>query len=145
MLKPFNPFGTEMIRYEFVKNLPTEEVVELYKSGGWWEEIPHSREIIPLMISGSFCFLAVFHEKKLVGMGRAISDGVSDAYLQDIVVRKEYRGLYIGKEIVTRLVNFCVERKLEWIGLIAEAGLENYYKTLGFEKLIGSTAMVLKK
>ena len=70
-------------------------------------------------------------------MGRAISDGASDAYIQDVVVLPEFRGNGIGRELVVRLVAHGRERCLEWIGLLAEPGTSRFYVRMGFEPLEG--------
>ena len=132
------------IKFEFVHDLPSEVVVELYKEAHWWKETAHAREIIPKMIAGSFCFLVAYHNAQVIGMGRAISDGVSDAYIQDIVVKKDFRGNSIGKEIIHRLVHFCQSHGLLWIGLIAEPDTESFYENLGFQKMEKSTPMLFK-
>ncbi len=131
-----------VIRYEVVSSCPVEAVVALYQSGGWWREDPYAREIIPRMVRGSFCFLtAVDAGGRIVGMGRAVSDGASDAYIQDVVVLTEYRRRGIGQELIRRLVAHCRERGLEWIGLVAEPGTTPFYEKLGFEVLPGHVAL----
>jgi len=44
------------------------------------------------------------HGSRIIGMGRAISDRVSDAYIQDVTVHSDYRGRGIGKAIVRKLL-----------------------------------------
>jgi aralkylamine N-acetyltransferase len=137
------------INYEIVANatsIPTEAVVELYRAGGWWEESPAARAIVPQMIRGSFCFLVAREpDGRIVGMGRAISDGVSDAYIQDVVVRRELRGRGIGAEIVRRLTARCQEAGLAWIGLIAEPETQEFYRPLGFAPMVGYQPMLHRK
>jgi len=64
--------------------------VDLYRAGGWWQEEPAWRAAIPQMIRGSLCFLLAREPGgRVVGMGRVISDGASDGYIQDVVVLPE--------------------------------------------------------
>ena len=84
--------------------------------------------------SGSFAVAALFtSENKVAGVGRAISDGVSDAYIQDIMVKKEFRGKGLGKMIVRALVDELKERRIEWIGLVGVPGTERFYKECGLQ------------
>jgi spermidine synthase len=109
------------IAYEVVSSAPTDAVVGLYQAGGWWHEDPVNRTIIPQMIRGSFCFLVAREpDGRVVGMGRVISDGVSDAYIQDVVVLDACRGRGIGREIVRR----------------------GFYEPLGFHALAGYELMI---
>jgi ribosomal protein S18 acetylase RimI-like enzyme len=131
------------IHYEFVDSAPTEAIVALYRAGGWWRELPAWRAAIPAMIRGSFCFLVAREaEGGIVGMGRAISDGVSDAYIQDVVVLEALRGSGIGREIVRRVTERCVQSGISWIGLIAEPGTQAFYEPLGFRTLAGHVPML---
>lgn len=134
------------IEYEAVKAAPVEEIVALYKSAGWWQENPESRDVIPAMIRGSFCFMVARSlEGKIVGMARVLSDGHSDAYIQDVVVLNSFRGRGIGRELVRRLTNFCVDRKIGWIGLVAEPGTHGIYEALGYRPLAGYQPMLYGK
>ena len=118
--------GSEM-KYRF-RNLVTNK----------WQNLNELMEFDRRHDIPSTFFVAVDNKtSRAVGMGRAISDGISDAYIQDVVVLKEYRGMGIGKEIVQNLLNYCLEKNLVWIGLVAEPGTRAFYSPLGFQKLPG--------
>jgi len=136
----------EIVDYETVTSAPVEQIVELYQSAGWWQESPEARAVIPAMIRGSLCFMVARSiEGRIVGMARVISDGYSDAYIQDVVVLQEYRSRGIGRELVRRLTQFCVSRKIAWIGLVAEPGTQGLYEELGFGPLIDYQPMLYGK
>lgn len=128
--------------FEIVTKASAEAIIQLYKEAGWWKENTHSRAIIPEMIQGSFCFIIAKWQDEIIGMGRIISDGVSDAYIQDVVVQKKYRNLGLGKDIVNRLVTVCLSKKLESIFLVAEPSTSPFYKSLGFTELKNFQPMV---
>ena len=132
--------------FEAITSAPIEEIVELYKAAGWWQESAEAREIIPGMIQGSFCFMVARSlDGKIIGMARVISDGHSDAYIQDVVVLDSYRGQGIGRELVRRLTQFCVEQRIPWIGLVAEPGTQGLYEELGYGPLVGYQPMLYGK
>ncbi|WP_067051652.1 GNAT family N-acetyltransferase [Methanofollis ethanolicus] len=118
------------------------EIVDLYRAGRWWQEEWSLDGIAPL-IAGSFCFVVATDGDRTVGMGRAISDGCSDAYLQDIVVLPAYRRRGIGDAIVERLVSFCREKGISWIGLVAQPGTIPFYERHGFAPMKGHVPMLL--
>jgi ribosomal protein S18 acetylase RimI-like enzyme len=89
--------------------------------------------------------LARGDEGRIVGMARVISDGVSDAYIQDVVVLKEYRRLGIGRELIRRLTEFCLMHQIEWIGLVSEPGTRKFYEDLGFRELEGYRPMLFNQ
>jgi ribosomal protein S18 acetylase RimI-like enzyme len=134
------------VEYEAVSLAPVEEIVALYKSAGWWQESPEARSIIPAMIRGSFCFMVARSlDGHIIGMARVISDGCSDAYIQDVTVLDAYRGQGIGSELVRRLTKFCLSRKIGWIGLVSEPGTQSLYEELGYGPLVGYQPMLYGK
>jgi ribosomal protein S18 acetylase RimI-like enzyme len=120
-----------------------EEIADLYRAGGWWKETYEAAGLLQLM-QGSFAFAVAIDHKtsQLAGMGRVISDGVSDGYLQDLVVLPGYRKAGIGTQIVRMLIEACKARGVLWIGLIAEPGSEQFYRSLGFEVMPGHVPML---
>ncbi len=126
-----------------VKNWDTEEIRSLYREAGWWKEEWDPAHLC-LLISGSLAFaVAVDRESgRAVAMGRAISDGSSDAYIQDMVVKTEYRESGIGRKILTTLISYCQDRGITWIALIAEPGTEQFYMPSGFERMEGYVPMI---
>jgi GNAT superfamily N-acetyltransferase len=136
------PDGFDII---LVKSWPNDQIVELYKAGNWWLD-HYTTDGLDELISGSFAFAVVIDKTtgRAVGMGRAISDGVSDAWLQDIVVLKELRGMGLGGAITKKLLEHCMSRGLVWVGLVAEPGTKKFYEPLGFETLPGEP-MVFKR
>lgn len=132
------------ISYRLAKKVPTDSVVALYKSAGWWDEETGARHLIPAVVRNSFAFaVAQTADGKIVGMGRVISDGVSDAYIQDLAVLKAYRGRGIGRDLVRLLTAYCEEKNLLWIGTVAEPGTYPFYRGLGFKDKKGFQLMLL--
>ena len=130
------------VEIRFVNKWSEDEIVKLYKAGGWWKE-SWSSSNISYIIKGSFVFaIAVDSKGRTIGMGRVLSDGVSDGYIQDLVVLQEYRDLGIGKQIVNKLLNHCLSKGIRWIGLIAEPGNEKFFYTLGFKTMKNHSPML---
>lgn len=132
------------IEISIIKEWDIDEIVGLYREGGWWKEEWNPDEIRPL-INGSFLFvLATDKKKKAVGMGRVISDGSSDGYIQDLVIHSDYRGTGLGRRILKTLVTESRKRGLGWIGLIAEPGTSGFYEKEGFSIMDDHIPMVLR-
>jgi spermidine synthase len=120
-----------------------QDILDLYRLQGWWEA-PGARDldVVGAIIRGSHCFVTAAHEGRFVGMGRAISDRVSDAYIQDLAVQPAFRGKGIGTGIVNELIGRLQRDGLVWIGLVAEAGTWGFYKRAGFAEMPGSVLML---
>jgi len=83
------------------------------------------------------CFV---HENgKLVGVGRALADGVDCAYICDIAVMPSHQGTGLGQQIVAKLVH--LSRGHRKIILYAVPGKEGFYRKLGFRRM--RTAMAI--
>jgi ribosomal protein S18 acetylase RimI-like enzyme len=74
----------------------------------------------------------VYHADRLIGFGRAISDGAYQAAIYDCAVLPEFQGKGIGKiilkSILSRISNCNVI-------LYATPGKEGFYQKLGFRKM----------
>ena len=124
----------EEIEIRIVDKWQDDEIVNLYKAGGWWKD-HYNPSKLKFLIKGSYAFAIAIEKKskKAIGMGRVLSDGVSDAYIQDLVVLNEYREKGIGREIVKILINYCKKKGINWIGLIAEPDQDGFYRSLDFK------------
>jgi len=75
----------------------------------------------------------------LVGVGRALADGIDCSYICDVAVLPDYQGLGVGKKIVSKLVDLSQGHKK--IILYALPGKEPFYEKLGFKRM--NTAMAI--
>jgi GNAT superfamily N-acetyltransferase len=65
-----------------------------------------------------------------VGFARAISDGVSDAYLADVFVLPAHRGRGLGKLIVSTMIDEGPGSNFRWVLFTADA--HELYRRFGF-------------
>ncbi|MCP3968412.1 MAG: GNAT family N-acetyltransferase [Lentisphaerae bacterium] len=125
-----------------VDELNPADVVMLYRDAGWWHE-GYSDDFIPDMIHNSEVFAVALEDDKPVGMGRALGDGISDAYIQDVVVLTSHRKSGIGSKIIKHIIAELKMRDIDWIGLIGEPGTKPFYEKLGFELMQNYVPMKL--
>lgn len=78
-------------------------------------------------------------------MGRAISDRISDSYIQDVTVQENFRGRGVGTRIVRMIIERLHKDGIYWIGLIAEKGSHGFYEPIGFKKMPDSIPMILSE
>jgi len=83
----------------------------------------------------------VYRADRLVGFGRAISDGVYQAAIYDCAVLPEYQGKGIGKTIMKNILSRVSHCN---VILYASPGKEGFYQTHGFRKMKTGMALFRK-
>ena len=116
-----------------------------------WNELSELYRVAPLgnkpaqnlatVFSNSMFKCFVYSNNKLVGVGRALADGIDCSYLCDVAVHPDYQGLKLGKQIIEKLIKLSAGHKK--IILYANPGTEVFYTKLGFYKM--NTAMAIFK
>ncbi len=135
----------ENIDIKITRSALRDDLICLYKDADWWESsYDENPEFLDHIIKDSAIFVGAFMDQQLIGMGRVLSDLVSDAFIQDVVVLKRYRGNSIGKKIIQLLISQLQKRGVDWIGLVAQPGTASFYQELGFEVLKDHVPMKYK-
>lgn len=119
-----------VIFQEDLSNVNWTEMKQVYQSVGWNK---HTEEIIQSVFQASNVIVIVRDEMRIVGFGRALTDGVFNVAIYDVVVHKHFQGKGIAKQIIMLLT-----RRLEGVScihLISTTGNEAFYEKMGFQKL----------
>lgn len=88
-----------MITYEY--RLP-HDINSFRRSVGWYELSP--RQLNCALKSSVFAITALDGEKE-VGSARVVGDGGYQFFISDVIVRPEYQGQGIGREMLSRLMD----------------------------------------
>jgi len=132
---------------KFVKNpdpATLKGIITLYRAHGWWG-LSDKPSLLKRTIAGSHCFAVAERGGRIIGIGRAISDGVSDAYIQDMAVLKEERGSGAGGAMLKAILERLKKDGVNWVGLIAQDDSEYFYKKAGFKALKKAKPMLSKE
>lgn len=107
-----------------------------------WENIPELLNRVGMSFvdvekhrisfENSYAVVFVFEEKKMIGVGRSISDGIRQSALYDIAIDPAYQGYGIGRKIVDILLEATPDCNFI---LYASPGKEDFYRKLGFKKM----------
>lgn len=81
---------------------------------------------------GSQVAVFAFDNEKLVGVSRAISDGVKQAAIYDVAILPEYQGLGIGRLLIEGILNKLPDCSFI---LFSNIGKESFYEKFGFRLL----------
>lgn len=109
---------------------------ELYRKAPLGEMSPN--DLATVFSNSRFrCF--VYADGELVGVGRALADGLDCSYIAGVAVLPEHRGRGLGTAIMRKLVGLSGGHRK--IILYANPGTEGFYRTLGFYRM--NTAMAI--
>ena len=95
------------------------------------------------MLAGSTVVVSLWRGKRLVGFGRATSDGIYRAVLWDVVIPDDLQGQGLGRQLVESLLQAKQLRKVERIYLMT-TNSAGFYEQLGFEQ-VESQKLLLKR
>jgi GNAT superfamily N-acetyltransferase len=108
-----------------------EQIIELYKKSTLGERRPIDRPDIFLgMIANADIIISAWHEEKLVGISRALTDFTYVTYLADLAVDEDYQHQGIGKQLIEE-----TQKRTEpecMMVLLAAPKANDYYPKLGF-------------
>ena len=119
-----------MITYEF--RLPND-INSFRRSVGWYEL---SERQLRCALERSVLAITALDGDIEVGSARVVGDGGYQFFISDVIVRPEYQGRGIGKEMLTRLMDKALsvadEGETIMVNLMSAQDKEPFYEKLGF-------------
>ena len=124
-----------MIHYVENPDVTVEDVLPLYETVGW-TNYTTKPEMLKVAFENSLHVLAAFTEEGiLVGVLRAVGDGASILFIQDILVYPEYQHQGIG----TKLLQQTLEKYKNVYQI--QLTTDNSMKTISFYESNGFTSL----
>ena len=117
-----------MLDYREGHDVDLVQLAELFRSVGWGPK-PGGADALARMVKGSLWVVSAWEGARLVGFVRAMSDGVTTAYVTSVVVAEDVRHRGIATELIRRLL---AEKDDVQFVLRADPPLHPFYRSLGF-------------
>jgi len=111
---------------------PIDEYYALFQSTGWTFRRPVTPDVLALSLEKSWFCVFAYDGPKLVGSGRVVTDGWLHAIIYDMMVLPAYQRQGIGREIMRRLLQKCLDAQIGTIQLFCAEGKQAFYEKLGF-------------
>ena len=108
------------------------DLIHSFLTRSYWAE-GISKEIIRRSVEGALCF-GVFENDKQVGFARMITDRATFAYLADVFIIEEYRGLGLSKWLIEVILSHPELQGLRRM-MLATRDAHELYKKFGFTPL----------
>jgi len=86
------------------------------------------------MLAGSTVVISLWRGKRMIGFGRATSDGICRAVLWDVVVAGDLQGCGLGRQVVEALLASTAISNVEKVYLMTTNSAE-FYLQLGFRSV----------
>jgi GNAT superfamily N-acetyltransferase len=123
----------DAVAIELRTQLPAIDAYDaLFQTTGWTSRQPVTPEILALSLEKSWYCVFAYDGDELVGAGHVVTDGRLHAILYDVIVAPDHQHQGIGKLIVGRLVQKCLEAQIRTIQLFCAPGKQAFYEQLGF-------------
>ena len=122
-----------MIRYEFDAAVSPADIADLRQAVGWNRM---ERDLSDPRLTTAL-HLCAFDENHLIGYAQVISNHVTDAYIQDVMVHPDYQRQGIGTELMERLLARLETYGIYMVSVIyGEETLRHFYERFGFYTML---------
>jgi GNAT superfamily N-acetyltransferase len=118
------------IRILETKEINIEDIIRLYKANEW--SSAEKPDLLHKALLNSETLITAWDNKKLIGLGNAISDGYLTVYYPHLLVLPEYQGKGIGKMICDKMQEKYGDFHMQM--LTADGKSIDFYKKNGFER-----------
>ena len=133
-----------MIGYKTNDAISFEEILPLYEAVGWSNYTSNPTMLKNALEHSLFLISARDEDGKLVGFLRAVGDGYSILYIQDIIVLPEYQRQGIGTQLLRQTLEYFKEVYQMILTTDSELKTLAFYESNGFTALskVGCTSFM---
>ncbi|HVC49768.1 MAG TPA: GNAT family N-acetyltransferase [Burkholderiales bacterium] len=123
-----------MTTIEYSQNIPLSaaEVAEVFNASGIRRPTNDLARIEHMLANANLTWSA-WHEGRLIGLARALTDFSYCCYLSDLAVVKSYQNQGIGRELIDRIKTVIGEEVA--LILISSPEAIGYYPRIGFDRI----------
>ncbi len=114
-----------------ITELPSEKELKILFSQTTWASKRKDQDIAK-MLENTTVFVTIRENSELIGFGRAMTDGIYRALIDDIIVDSAHQKKGLGKAIIENILKQL--DGIDEIFLNTKPELEEFYKKFGFSK-----------
>ena len=118
--------------YKFNEMVSVKDLADLRESVGWSRMENEYKN--PLLTS--YYHIAVYEKEALIGYIDRVSNGVTDAYIQDLMVHPDFQGNGIGTDLMKNMIDFLKKKHIYMISVVFEEKLKPFYEKFGFINML---------
>lgn len=120
--------------FKYNERVNVQEICDLRQSVGWNRM---EKEMADPRLK-SYYHIAVYEEEmqKLIGFVDSVSNGVTDAYIQDLMVHPDFQGRGLGSELMNKMIDYLKKAGIYMISVLYDESLKDFYSRFGFYNLL---------
>ena len=117
------------MRYEFDVPVSPAALADLRQAVGWNRM---QRDLSDPRLRNAF-HLCAFDRERLVGYAAVVGNGVTDAYIQDVMVHPDWQRQGVGTQLMERVLTRLKAEGFYMVSVIyGEEALRPFYEKFGF-------------
>ena len=120
-----------MIEYKINCKVDPKQIANLRNSVSWNGMLESYKKSIPK----SYLYICCFEGSDLVGFLDVVSNGVTDAYIQDVIVEPNFQGQGIGTQLINKALEQLKQDNIFAISVLFEDRLIDFYQKFGFKMM----------
>lgn len=119
------------IVYSEQKKIEQQALLGLYNNAGWTAYTNEPEKLVQA-VQNSLCVLTAWDEENLVGLIRAVGDGTTILYIQDILVLQAYKRKGIGATLMAMMLEKFARIRQTILLTDDNEETRGFYEAMGF-------------
>ena len=122
-----------------------QDLLALYKNE-WWSA-DRTLEDIEIILAKSSLIIGLLDltSSRLIGFTRVLSDYFKYAYIYDVIIHREFRGLDLGKKLLDLVLQHPELKNLTSIELTCRKNMMSFYQKFGFTENYGESIAMRRR
>lgn len=120
-----------MINYKENVQIDKKDLERLYSSVGW-AAYTSNLDTLEEAIDNSLAVITAWSNDELVGLIRAVGDGCTILYIQDILVHSDFQNQNIGTHLMTKMLNNYHDVRQKTLLTEDAPNVRHFYEKFGF-------------
>lgn len=116
------------------KQIPLTELLDLYNSVGWYAYTTEP-DTLKRAVEQSLVVHTLWDQTKLVALIRAVGDGETILYIQDLLVHPDYQRRGHGKRLLEELIAVYPHVRQKMLLTDDSTKTQHFYEAVGFKEV----------
>jgi ribosomal protein S18 acetylase RimI-like enzyme len=118
-----------MVEYKIKCDIDPKQISDLRKSVGWNGMLDSYKK----SLLNSYFYICCFNNNELIGFLDVVSNGITDAYIQDVIVKPSFQGKGIGKKLMDMAIEKLTQDGVHTISVLFNESNIGFYKKFNFD------------